>query len=127
MNMGFSEQEWARVRDWLMLALARNPVMTEAEIVERLQREDWHLLSTEHAACIMELSIIDGEKVATVHLIGGEKNRALREIIVGYFAVCSWLRIEGFSRISGHPRKGFEALLKRLGFQKSEQELSKEL
>jgi hypothetical protein len=127
MNMGFTEQEWSRVRGWLLPALARNPVMPEEEIVARLRDGDWHLLSTEHAAAILELSIFDGEKVATIHLIGGEKHKAMREIIVAYSAVCSWLRIEGFTRIAGHPRKGFEALLKRLGFQKSEQELFKEL
>ncbi|ASY63611.1 hypothetical protein SJ05684_c21700 [Sinorhizobium sojae CCBAU 05684] len=75
----------------------------------------------------MELVRIDGELIANVLLIGGEKGKALREIIPAQKHFCEFLKHEGFTKLVGTPRKEFHNILKAQGFEEEQKELVKRL
>lgn len=130
MNLGFSTEEYERVRDWLIAAMQPDPSkISEDTLIEKLGDGEWTLITTEHAASVIQLCEYEDEKIANVLLIGGERNKALREIMVEYSALCDALKGLGYTKITGQPRKEFHALLKRNGFQKGneQEELVKEL
>lgn len=128
MNLGFSDSEYERVRDWLIAAMQPDPTkITEDTLLEKLRIGEWTLITTEHAAAVLQLCEFENEKIANVLLIGGERNKALREIMAAYSALCDALKGLGYTKITGQPRKEFHALLKRNGFQKGQEELVKEL
>ncbi|MEB2843809.1 hypothetical protein [Endobacterium cereale] len=128
MNLGFSEEEYDRVRDWLMSAiLISDGQFDEAEMLDRLRAKDWHLITTDHAACVLEFCEIDGERIANILVIGGEIGASLREIMIAYSLVCDALRAMKFSYISGQPRKEWHRFLLKYGFEKQKDELIKRL
>ncbi|MCK3776218.1 hypothetical protein MZK49_05675 [Ensifer sesbaniae] len=121
-NVGFSEEEYVRVRGWLLSALELSPdVFSEAELLGNLRSEKWHLITTEHAATVFEFYRIDGELNANVLLLGGEKGKALREILAAQKRFGEFLKSEGFTKIVGTPRKEFHKILKANGFEEQEQ------
>lgn len=128
MRIGFTEDEYQRVRDWLLSAIAHDPTkITEETLLEKLRSDEWKLVTTEHAASVLQLCTVDGEKIANVLLIGGEKNKSLREIMKAHLVVGYYLKALGYTKIVGQPRKEFNAVLQRNGFQKGQEELFKEL
>lgn len=128
MNLGFSDSEYERVKDWLIAAIDVAPsVITEDVLLEKLRNGEWSLITTEHAAAVIQFCDIEAEKSANVLLIGGEQNKALREIMTAYVALSDALKALGYTKITGQPRKEFHAILMRNGFQKGKEELFKEL
>jgi hypothetical protein len=128
MRFGFSEAEYSRVRDWLISAIDANPgLITEAELIANLRSYEWHLLTSENAACVLQMCIYDGEQIANVLLIGGEKNKALREILACGEVFYDYLRAQNFTKLVGTARKGFHNILKKAGFKQEQEELQKEL
>jgi hypothetical protein len=125
MIIAFSEAEYARVRDWLMSALLRVPgVFDEAELLEKLRAgEYWFLVTTEHSAGVLELVRIDGELIANVLLVGGERGKALREILAAIRQLRVFLASNGFVKMVGTPRKEFHNILKANGFEEEQEEL----
>lgn len=128
MRVGFDEDEYARVRGWLLSALEIAPgTFDEAELLHRLRTEQWHLITTDHVATVLELCRIDGELIANVLLLGGEKGKALRELIPALKELCEFLKHEGFTKLVGTPRKEFHKILKAHGFEQEQKELVKRL
>ena len=128
MNWGFSEDEYSRVRDWLVAALVLSPdVFSEAEMLENLRSNEWHLLTTENAACVLQLCEIDGERIANVLAIGGKIGGSLREIMKAHTVVCDFLRAQNFTQLVGEPRAEWAAILNRNGFRQKGSEYIKEL
>jgi hypothetical protein len=128
MRVGFDEDEYARVRGWLLSALEIAPgPFDEAELLRKLRADHWHLVTTDHAACVLELCRIDGELIANVLLLGGEKGKALREILTAQKRFCEFLKHEGFTKLVGTPRKEFHKILKAHGFEQEQKELVKRL
>ncbi|WP_234839266.1 hypothetical protein [Sinorhizobium medicae] len=127
-QFGFTEEEYTRVRGWLLSALEIAPgPFDEAELLVKLRAEVWHLVTADHAASVVELVRIDGELIGNVLLIGGEKGKALREIIPAQKQFCEFLRHEGFTKLVGTPRKEFHNILKAQGFEQEHKELVKRL
>lgn len=130
MNLGFSEEEYLRVRGWLMSALEYTPdLFTEAEILANLRSNEWHLLTTENAACVVQLGEFEGERFANVLLLGGKKNGSLREIMRAHVVFISFCERLGIKKIMGTPRKEFRRFLIKNGFTEAQEkdELQKEL
>ena len=125
----FDEGEYARVRKWLLSALEIAPgPFDEAELLVKLRAgETWFLVTTDHAASVVELVRIDGDLIANVLLIGGERGKALREIISAQKQFCEFLKSEGFTKLVGTPRKEFHTILKAEGFEQEQEELAKRL
>lgn len=127
-DVGFTEDKYARVRDWLLSALEIAPgPFDEAEMLERLRSNDWHLLTTENSACVLQTCIFQGEKIANVLVLGGKRNGSLREIMRAITILSDHLREQNFAKLVGTPRQEFHAFLLKNGFSKKEQELQKEL
>lgn len=128
MNLGFTEEEYARVRNWLMSAiLISDGQFDEAEMLERLRAKDWHLITTEHAACVLELCEIDGEQIANILVIGGAIGASLREIMKAHFVLCAYLRTQNFTKLVGEPRQGWHRFLLKFGFEQHGKEFIKRL
>lgn len=121
MIVGYSIEEYERVRSHLLRAFDASPaVFTEAEMLDKLRNGDWLLITTEHAACVLEFFEEDGEKGANILLIGGKIGGSLREIMAAMNAVCAALRQMDFDYICGCPRPEFAKYLKRNGFEQAE-------
>lgn len=128
MRFGFSEEEYCRVRSWLIAAIDVNPgIIRESDLLTNLRSNEWHLLTSENAACVIQFCVCDSEKTANILLIGGEKNKSLREIMACAERLYEYLRTENFTRLTGTPRKEFHAFLKKNGFIEKQKELQKEL
>ncbi|AYD00915.1 hypothetical protein [Neorhizobium sp. NCHU2750] len=119
-ELGYSPERYARVRDWLLSAFKVAPaVFTEAEMIDKLQSGEWHLITTDNAACVLQFFEKDGEKAANILVIGGKIGAALREIMIAHFAVCDMLRHDNFSYIVGEPRKEWHRFLLKYGFERT--------
>lgn len=124
MKTGYSNEEYARIRPYLLAAFDASPaVFTEAEMLDKLRSGDWLLVTTDNAACVLEFFEQDGEKAANILLIGGKIGGSLREIMVAMEAVCSALRQMNFAYICGSPRPEFAKYLLRNGFEKAGKKL----
>lgn len=124
MKTGYSDEEYARIRPYLLAAFDASPaVFTEAEMLDKLRSGDWLLVTTDNAACVLEFFEEDGEKAANILLIGGKIGGSLREIMVAMEAVCSALRQMNFAYLCGSPRPEFAKYLLRKGFEKAGKEL----
>lgn len=128
MNIGFTEQEYSRVRNWILAAFKVAPaVFTEAEMLDKLRSNEWHLVTTEHAACVLQFFEEDGRKAANIIVIGGVQNGSLREIMQAHFVLCDALRNTDFSYIVGEPRKEWHRYLLKFGFEQHGKEFIKRL
>ncbi|MCM2433217.1 hypothetical protein [Agrobacterium rosae] len=128
MQMGFSEQEYERVRAWLLSAFDASPaVFDEAEMLEKLRKNEWHLVTADRSACVLELCKYEDEWIANVLLLGGEKNNSLKEIMRCQITLCRFLKDQGFTKLVGQPRKEFHKLILKHGFEKKEEEFIKRL
>lgn len=128
MTFGFTEEEYSRVRDWLMSAFYAGPCpFDEAELLEKLRSGEWHLLTIENAACVLQLCEYEGDRIAVVLLLGGRKNGSLRDIMRASLVLSDYLAKIGFNYIVGEPRKEFHKFLKRNGFEQKEKEFKKRL
>ncbi|NSY48319.1 hypothetical protein G6M01_07310 [Agrobacterium tumefaciens] len=128
MQMGFSEEEYARVRSWLLSAFERTPaVFDEDEMLEKLRKSEWHLVTADRSACVLELCKYEGEWIANVLLLGGEKNKSLKEIMQCQVALCRFLKDQGFTKLVGTPRPEWHKLILKNGFEKQEEEFIKRL
>lgn len=115
MRIGFTESEYARVRDWLVAAIDTSPdVISESTLLEKLRFNEWQLLTTENAACVLQLCEHEGEKIANVILLGGKRNGSLREIMGTHVVLCDFLRERKFTKLVGTPRKEWHQFLKRM-------------
>lgn len=122
MNLGFSENEYERVRNWLLKALTYTPeLFTEAEILANLRTNEWHLLTTENAACVLQLGEFNGERFANVLLLGGKKNGSLREIMRAHLVFVEFCKTLGITKIVGTPRKEFRRFLMKNGFTEAQE------
>jgi len=128
MNVGFSESEYARVRDWLVSALVTAPgPFDEAEMLDKLRSGEWLLVTTPNAGCVLQFFEQDGEKAANVLVIGGKIGGSLREVMVAFQAVCVALRQMNFTYLCGTPRPEFHKYLIKNGFERAGKELIKRL
>lgn len=124
MNVGYSDEEYERIRPYLLAAFDASPaVFTEAEMLEKLRSGEWLLITTDHAACVLEFFELDGEKAANILLIGGRIGGSLREIMTAMNAVCVALRQMDFAYICGSPRPEFAKYLLNRGFEKAGKEI----
>ncbi|WP_037454273.1 hypothetical protein [Sinorhizobium fredii] len=126
-QFGFSEEEYARVRSWLLSAFNDRCTFNESELLENLRSNFWLLVTTEHAASVIEIVDNDGELYANVLLLGGQKGKALREIIPAHETLCEFLKVEGFTKVLGTPRKELYRVLKINGFKEEQEKLIKRL
>ncbi|KAA3511613.1 hypothetical protein [Agrobacterium rosae] len=128
MQMVFSEQEYERVRAWLLSAFDASPaVFDEAEMLEKLRKNEWYLVTADRSACVLELCKYEDEWIANVLLLGGEKNNSLKEIMRCQITLCRFLKDQGFTKLVGQPRKEFHKLILKHGFEKKEEEFIKRL
>lgn len=128
MNLGFTEEEYSRVRDWLMSALDAGPcAFDEAELLDKLRSGEWHLLTIENAACVLQLCEYEGERIAVVLLLGGRKGGSLKDIMRASLVLSDYLKKMKFTYIVGEPRKEFHAFLKKNGFEQEQKEFKKRL
>ncbi|WP_276118286.1 hypothetical protein [Pararhizobium qamdonense] len=102
-------------------------VFNEAELLLNLQTNEWHLLTTENAACVLQLGEFDDERFANVLLLGGKKNGSLREIMRAHLVFCDFCKTLGITKITGQPRKEFHRFLLRNGFKQKQEDFEKEL
>ncbi len=125
MKTGYSDEEYARIRPYLLAAFDASPtVFNEAEMLEELRAGNWLLVTTENAACVMQFfEDENGEKAANILLLGGKIGGSLREIMVAMEAVCSALRQMNFAYICGTPRPEFAKYLLGKGFEQARKEL----
>lgn len=127
-GFGFSDEEYSRVRGFLFSAFDASPcVFDEAEMLEKLRSGEWHLLTTEHAAAVLQFGEINGELFANVLLLGGKRGGSLREIMRANLVLCEVLQRNGFAYIVGEPRKEFHAFLLKNGFEQEQKEFKKRL
>lgn len=128
MNLGFTEEEYSRVRDWLLSAFEAGPCpFDEATLLANLRSGEWHLLTIENAACVLQLCEYEGDRIAVILLLGGRKNGSLKDIMRASLALCDYLKKMNFAYIVGEPRKEFHAFLKRNGFEQEQKEFRKRL
>ena len=123
MNVGFSEEEYERVREWIVSAITLGPAyFTEEEMLGHLRSEKWHLITTPHSATVLEMYRDNGELIANALVMGGHKGKALREILPATKRLGEFLKTLGFVKLIGTPRKEFYRVLQANGFEKQEQE-----
>lgn len=128
MQMGFTEQEYARVRVWLLSAFERTPaVFDEDEMLEKLRNNEWHLVTGDHFSAVLELCKFEGEWIANILLLGGEKNKSLKEIMRSQIIFCRFLKDQGFTKLVGTPRREWHKLILKHGFEKQKEEFIKRL
>jgi hypothetical protein len=129
MRFGFSEDTYLNVRDWLLSGMKPNPaIISEGELLDNLRSFEWHLLVSDHFACVLQVFISEGNLIANILLIGGEKNKSLSEILDRAELLYEFLRDENFAKIVCQPRPGFHKILKMKGFkQTTKQDFEKEL
>lgn len=129
MNIGFTEAEYSRVRNWLLSAIAVDPsIIDEAILLDKLRVDEWHLVTTDHAAAVLQFyPDDDGKTVCKVLLIGGEKGKALREIMRAYQALSAFFQEHNFSKITGNPRQEWASILSKYKFEKNGKEYFREL
>lgn len=120
MNVGYSDAEYERVRDWLISALLIAPgPFDETEMRDKLRSGEWLLVTTPNAGCVLEFFETDGEKAANILVIGGKIGGSLREIMTACDAVCNALRQMNFAYICGTPRREFHKYLIKFGFEQA--------
>lgn len=129
MNIGFSQKEYQRVREWLMTALEMTPdIFSEVELLEKLQSNEWILITTEHSACVLQTYEEGEQKNANVLLVGGKRGGSLRELMTVLTVVSDLLKRNGYSRIVGQPRKEWHKYLtSKHGFKEQQKEYYREL
>ncbi|AYD01741.1 hypothetical protein [Neorhizobium sp. NCHU2750] len=129
MNIGYSDEEYARVRDWLCAAFQYGPsFFTEAEMVEKMRSGEWLLVTTPNGAAVLHFFVDeDGHSAANVLIVGGKIGGSLRELMALQEAACSALRQMNFSYICGEPRKEWHRFLLKFGFEKHGKEHIKRL
>lgn len=125
MKTGYSDEEYARIRPYLLAAFEASPaVFSEAEMIEQLRSGNWLLVTTDNASCVLEFFEEDGEKAANVLLVGGKKNGSLRELMLLLRSTATALKKMRFSYICGSPRPEFSKyLLNNQGFEEAGKEL----
>lgn len=76
------DAELPRVRNWLIEALrySKNTI-TEAELLIGLIDRDYQLWTTANAACVTSLTEWQGKSVCCLFLVGGNKGKAMNEIL----------------------------------------------
>lgn len=128
MRIGYTEDEYSRVRDWLLSALTIAPgPFDEVELIEKLRYGDWELITTENAACVIQFCEFDGERIANVLLIGGRIGGSLREIMTAYSVLCDYLSTQKFAKLCGTPRTEWHRFLLKYGFEQQGKEFIKRL
>lgn len=128
MGFGYTEEEFERVKPYLISALEKVPgIIDESQLFENIKAGHWHLLTAEKSAAVLEFIEIEGELIANVLVIGGEKNKSLKEIMKCYSTLAIVLREQGFSKIVGQPRKEWNKYLIKNGFCQKGNEFIKEL
>lgn len=121
MKTGYSDEEYARVRDWLLSALIKAPgPFDEAEMLDNLRSGQWLLVTTENGASVLEFFVDEnGDNAANVLVVGGKIGGSLRELMALQEAVCDALRTLGFRYIMGEPRPEWHRILVRFGFERN--------
>lgn len=128
MQMGFSEEEYERVRAWLLSVFEREgAAFDEAEMLEMLRENKWYLVTGDRFAAVLELFKFEGEWIANILLLGGEKNNSLKEILRCQGVFCRFLKDQGFVKLVGTPRREWHKLILKHGFEKQEEEFIKRL
>lgn len=111
--------EFPRTCDWLKEAhtYGENAV-SFYDIIIGLAERDYQLWTTEHAACITSITEWEGKRVCVLFLIGGEKGRAMSEILIeGQQAVEVYAREHKCRGLLGIGRGLWARVLPAYGFQ----------
>lgn len=111
------EREYPRCRKWLIEALSHTREFTERDILNGIDDRSFLLWTSTNAACVTQITNQDDQIVCLLVLVGGQKGKALREILVeGQAAVSSYAKSHSCTRLAGSPRKEWSRLLINDGF-----------
>lgn len=129
MKTGYSDEEYARVRDWLLSALIKAPgPFDEAEMLDNLRSGQWLLVTTENGASVLEFFVDEnGDNAANVLVVGGKIGGSLRELMALQESVCDALQSMNFAYIVGQPRKEWHGFLPKFGFEQHGKDFIKRL
>lgn len=121
MHVGYSADEYARVRGWINQTLFVVPgTFSEPELHAKLRCGEWMMITTDHSVSILEFFEIDGERAANVLIIGGQIGSSFRELMGVFETVCITLKSMGFAFICGTPRAEFHKyLIHKHGFERA--------
>ena len=112
------DAEYPRVRNWLIeaLKLSDNNI-SERDLLIGLVERDYQLWTTENAACVTSLTEWNGKPVCCLFLIGGNKGKAMREVLCdGQDAVEAYAVSHGCDGLLGIGRKFWAKVLRPYGF-----------
>lgn len=111
--------EFPRTCEWLKQALTytTNGVSFD-DIIVGLADRDYQLWTTEHAACVTSITEWDSKRVCVLFLIGGEKGKAMGEILIeGQQAVEAYAREHNCKGLLGIGRGLWKRVLPAFGFE----------
>ena len=111
--------EFPRTCEWLKEAhsYTTNSISFD-DIIIGLNERDYQLWTTEHAACITSITEWSGKRVCVLFLIGGEKGRAMSEILnEGQQAVEAYAREHQCAGLLGIGRGLWKKVLPAFGFE----------
>lgn len=110
--------EYPRCRNWLIEALnySENEI-TERDLLIGLQERDYLLWTTDNAACVTSLTEWESKRVCVLFLIGGNKGKAMREILFGGQPIVeAWAKSMGCDGLLGIGRDLWKNVLPAHGF-----------
>lgn len=115
---GEFHQEITRCLPWLIEALkfTRNKIAAE-DILKGLVERDYQLWTTEHAACVTSITEWQGKAVCCLFLIGGEKGKAMPEILAACPQLEEYARHHQCAGLLGIGRALWAKVLPAIGFQ----------
>lgn len=110
--------EYPRVRDWLIEALKYSKnLVSEIDLLKGLEDRDYQLWTTSNAACVTSLTEWEGQPVCCLFLIGGNKGKAMAEILLeGQPVVEAYARAHGCKGLLGIGRALWARVLPAQGF-----------
>lgn len=110
--------EIPRCFPWLIEALQHSTSeVTPEQILERLVERDYQLWTTDNAAAITSITDWEGKRVCCLFLIGGEKGKAMPEILASHNQLEEYARKFACVGLLGIGRALWAKVLPAIGFQ----------
>lgn len=111
-------KEIDRCFPWLIEALEYSNNQIDATgILKGLVERDYQLWTTDHAACITSITEWSGKKVCCLFLVGGEKGKAMPEILAAHIELEAYARKHGCAGLLGMGRALWAKVLPTIGFE----------
>ncbi|WP_421423423.1 hypothetical protein [Agrobacterium rosae] len=111
--------EYPRVREWLKAALAYQiGGGDEKALLDGLAEKRLQLWVSDDAACVTEITTVDGTKVCLLYLVAGEHGKAMEQILSdGQTAVEDWAKTKRCKGFYGIGRPEWKRVLAPHGFE----------